>query len=56
MELNKSRIFTHFWIREDEWGRDFRTLQGGVQPLEGAWSQETSVDSGLLGLSEDQEV
>lgn len=36
--------------------RDLITLQSGVKPLEGAWSQGTSVGSGLLGLREDQGV
>lgn len=36
--------------------RDLIALQSGVKPLEGAWSQGTSVGSGLLGLREDQGV
>lgn len=36
--------------------RDLITLQSGVKPLEGAWNQGTSVDSGLFGLKGGQEV
>ena len=32
----------HFWIKEDE--RADWTMQSGVRPLEGAWTQETSTD------------
>lgn len=29
-------------------------MQSEVRPLEGAWTQETSVDSGLLGVKEEK--
>lgn len=47
--LEQSRIFIHFWIREDDWGggeRDLIRMQSGGRPLEGAPTRESSADSG----------
>lgn len=52
-ELEKSKIFIHFKIREDEWA-DLTTMQRGERPLEGVWTQETSVDSCLPSMREER--
>lgn len=34
--------------------RDLTMMQSEVRPLEGAWTQETGVDSGLLDVREEK--
>ena len=52
-ELEKSKIFIHFKIREDEWA-DLTTMQRGERPLEGVWTRETSVNSCLPSMREER--